>query len=89
MSGRRIDYPGRVVTFEQRNSLLGSVIRQAQDRNIGRTQIVGTQILVATLGFWNGNHFKIVALGKATANLQTSCAVFAVDEDFRFHALCL
>ncbi|MNN76159.1 hypothetical protein D3C81_1925120 [compost metagenome] len=89
MSSRSIDDPGRVVTFEQRNSLLGRVIRQAQDRNIGRAQIVSAQVLVATLGFRDGNNFKIVALGKAAADLQTCGAVFAVDEDFRFHALCL
>ena len=89
MSSRSINDTGRVMAFEQGNRFLGSIIRQAQDRNIGCAQIVGAQVLVAPLGFRNGDHFKIVAFGQTGADLQASGAVFAINEDFRFHAFCL
>ena len=83
----RVDDAGRILAFENADGLLRGVVGQAEDGDVGFLQQVGAQIEVAALGFGYRQDCKIVARRQPRPDLQAGCAVFAIDEDFRFHDL--
>ena len=74
------------VVVDQRHAFLRRIVGQAQDRDIGRVEEVGARgRILAPLGR-DRDDLEVVAAGKPRPDLQAGRAVFAVDEDFRFHA---
>ena len=71
------------------NGFLRRIVRQAEDCHVGALQEVGAHVLVAPLGFRNGEDVQIMTAGQPCPDLQSCGAVFAVDKDFRFHGKCL
>ena len=74
---------------KHRDGLLRGIVGQAEDGDIGAVQQVFAHGGVAALGFRNGQELDIRAAGHAAADLQARGAVFAIDEDFRFHDFIL
>ena len=77
----------RVVSFvDQRHALPRRIVGQAEDRDVGGVEELGARgRVLAALGR-NRDDLDVVAAASRAPDLQAGGAVFAVDEDFRFHA---
>jgi hypothetical protein len=89
IGGRGIDDADIVIAGHHRDRFPGSIVRQAEDRNVGIVEHILAHRRIAALGLGYGQQLDIAATGKARADLQTRGAVFAIDEDLRCHVLVL
>ena len=85
MRGRGVDH-ARSGVADQRHALLRRVVGQAEDGDVGLAQEVGARGRILAALDRDRDDFDVVAAGKPRPDLQAGGAVFAVDEDFRFHA---
>ena len=85
MRGRGVDHACAGVA-DQRHAFLRRIVGQAEDGDVGLAQEIGACGRVLAALDRDRDDLDVVAAGKPRPDLQAGGAVFAVDEDLRFHA---
>ena len=86
MRRRGVDHAGGVVG-DERDAFARGVVGKAQDGHVGGVEELGPCLRVLAALDRRRDDLDVVAAGQQGPYLQARRSVFAVDEDFRFHAL--